>query len=466
MSARASQGLAETGVHLVALLIVFCTAWAGVTQTTAAQNPDDKARPDSGSEDLERDDEPAPPRATASLLTRQPVWIGQKAEVEVALWRDAALFERGEAPPAFGEVRVRNAIALRTEYAPPPELRTDDGYRYLVQKRRYLIFPQAIGVIEVPPIEVSWSSAEDEWVRVYSEPLEMEASLPAGADAGEYLVADSVTVDESIDGDLEHLRVGDSFTRTITIVAIGTDAMLIPESRLGAPDGLAVYPEQPLRRTSIDRGRYEATRVESATYVAEQWGRYTLPEAQVRWVSPSTGTWRTESVDARSFRTRINPSLGFSAFGTLGGTTTRLGVLLALVLLVWAAYWSGRRLFRRKRERAPRSAPLGPSEATLFRRLRRAASSGDAMATLNAAYAWLAARGRPPGEAPTLDALGDAHPEVTPPAEELEAHLFAPGAPKATWNGRTFASAVANARRSEADSADGPADALPALNPR
>ena len=397
----------------------------------------------------------AEPRATATLQTPQPLWVNQMAELEVTLSRDNA--EPTKAPPDFGEVRVPNAIALRTDYAPPPEVVTRDGVSVLLQKRRYLIFPQGVGQIEVPPIEVSWVSPDGSRVRVETELLSFGAKFPTAAGSSPYVVASALSLREELDGDLDRLRVGDSFTRTVVIEATGTDAMMIPAIDVGAPSHLAAYPSQADVETTVFRGRYDARRADATTFVAESFGWTSLPEASVRWLNPQTGKWHTETLPGRSLRVRINPSLGWTAFGSTESNTRRIGALVVVVLAAWLLYLWWR---RRRRVGKPSRTPTGPSERTLFLRLLKQARRNDPLGTLNAAYKWMGARDDPP---PTLNALCERTPEAHTEADALQRALFDGQAETRPWTGRAFASAMRDLRRTHAD--EGSGQALPPLNP-
>ncbi|MEM9730936.1 MAG: hypothetical protein AAF997_20300 [Myxococcota bacterium] len=398
----------------------------------------------------------AEPRATATLQTPAPVWVDQMAELEVVLFRDDA--KPDKAPPDFGEVRVPNAIALRTDYAPPPEVLSVDGTAMLMQKRRYLVFPQAAGSVDVPPIEVSWAAADGSPTRVRTEPVSFEARLPSGAGAEPYVVASAVSVREAYDGDVDRLRVGDSFTRTVIVEATGTDAMMIPLVELGNPTHLAAYPSQPDLRTTVVRGRYDARRSDATTFVAESFGWTKLPEVNLRWLNPQTGEWRTETLPERSLRVRINPSLGFTALGGADSNARRLGVLAALVLVGWffVVWWK-----RRGRAEPPSRAPSGPSERALFLRVLKAAYRDDPIHTLNATYAWMGSRDDAPA---TLHALCDPSPDAGQEADALQRSLFRKPRPTLSpWRGRAFASAMRRLRRTR--TAKRPSDDLPPINP-
>lgn len=397
----------------------------------------------------------AEPRATATLRTPEPVWVNQMAELEVVLYRDDA--EPDKSPPDFAEMRVPNAIALRTDYAPPPEVRTIEGATYLLQKRRYLVFPQGAGTINVPSIEVSWIERDGSRARVRTESVSFVAKLPAGAGSSPYVVATSLALHQTFDGDLDGLRVGDSFTRTVVIEATGTDAMMIPAMDVGTPDQLAAYPSQADIGTTVYRGRYDASRTDATTFVAESFGWTSLPEVSVRWLNPNTGDWRIETLPGRSLRVRVNPSLGWTALGGADSNALRLGGLAFLVLAGWIAwtFWRRRGMPRESKRESTRS-----SERTLFLRLLNEAYRDDALGALNATYRWMGALRDVP---PTLSDLCQSADQTDAEAVTLQRALFGAGDVAHAWSGRRFASLLRRVRRvrgrPESESK------LPSLNP-
>ncbi|MEM7434790.1 MAG: hypothetical protein AAF436_06525 [Myxococcota bacterium] len=427
----------------VFVALVLMAAWLGFANGVHAEPTADDLSP-----------QYAAPRATAALQTPQPVWVNQLTELEVVLYRDDA--EPNKAPPDFAEVRVPGTIAIRTDYAPPPEVRILDGVAFLLQKRRYLLFPQRVGSIEVPPIEVSWVSRDGSRSRVRAEPVSFQAKLPAGAGSAPYVVATALSLSETIDGDLDRFRVGDSATRTVTVEATGTDGMMLPALDLGAPSHLTDYPTQADLGTTVVRGRYDAHRADATTFVAESFGWTRLPEVRVRWLNPETGRWHTETVPGRSFRVRINPSLGWTAFGSTDSNARRLGVLVLLILLGWLLYLA----WRRRDARTLRHAPRGPSERSLFLRVLRESYRGDALGALNAAYRWMGARDRTHA---TLHAFCERVPEAQHQSATLQRFLFARRTAKSSWSGRAFASAMRKLRRARPHAHDRPD--LPPLNP-
>lgn len=364
-----------------------------------------------------------PPRVVATVRGPDPAYVGEKVEIEVALMRD----DRNEDnPPAFfPEIRVRGAIAVRTDYAPPPEIRREDGVPFLTQLRRYLVFPQHAGTFEVPPIEASFPGPDGEPLRVASAAVSFEAKTPAGSGDSPPLVSRDVRIVRRVEGALEGIRVGDAFTVTTELTAADLDAVMLPALPGGELEGLTRYEGEARSETRVERGRFTARREESTTYVARDLGRYVLPPLSVRWLDPEAGAYHEATAPALRFFVRPNPSLGR---GCLGGSRAVGRVVAGLALLVALALGlvRARRWYRRRRAAGLRVAPSA-AETAAFRAVEAAAASNDDGRTLGALYSWL--RFAVPGDAPTLDAmLSDGQDlELVRAARALEARISGTG---------------------------------------
>lgn len=327
----------------------------------------------------------AAPRALCTLHGPNPSYVGQMVQIEVELLHD----EREPQPPAafFPEIRVRNAIALLSAHAPPPEQSEDQGVTFVGQKRRYLVFPQVAGPFTVPAINIELAHAGNDDFTVTTEPLSLQADVPVGAGSRLPLVARNVELSRHIDGPLEQLRVGDAFSVTLQLSAADTDPVALPRLQLPDVPGLARYPGQASSQARADRGEYHAARTDSATYVAREVGFYQLPKVSVFWLDPTTGHYARAEVPAVSFRARVNPQLGA---GCLGGprSVARFGGTLGLVMVLCVLGLKlGRNLAKRRAERS--LVHRSPAEAAAFRTLCDMAHSGSDSATLTALYRWL-----------------------------------------------------------------------------
>jgi len=331
----------------------------------------------------------AAPRAQARVLGANPSFVGQMVHLEVELLRD----DRAQAKPApfFPEIRVRDAIALLSKSAPPPEQRVIEGIPFLVQKRRYLLFAQVPGTITLPAISIELGDTSDHPISVTTQPLTLHADAPRGAGSQVPLIARNVQLHRKLDGNLASLAVGDAFSVTLELTATDTDPVVLPQLSLSDIPGLSRYPAESTTTAHADRGEYQASRTVSATYVAREFGFYHLPRVSVLWLDPSTGQYAHALVPPLSFRARVNPHLGTGCMGGPQSMARWGGALFAGLLLCALGLRSFRRFSARRAARA--QVKRTAQETAVFDQLRQAAHAGDDRATLSALYRWLLVAG-------------------------------------------------------------------------
>ena len=298
------------------------------------------------------------------------------------------------------------------------------------QRRSYTVYPQRPGQYDVAGIavDVSYFAAGRGRIttRVSSDPVGFTAEVPAEAEGLGYFIATTgLTPEQTLDPAPETLRVGEAFTRQVTVRVQDALAMVVPPLGLDAPPGLAAYPEPPVvadeggERGAAIGGR----RVETVTYVAREIGAYELPPVELAWWDVEAGELRRETLPSVTFdvqpgQARVEFALSddevepvdaeqegaaerFSVSALLRRGALPLGaVLIAGLLVRRAAHAAG---FSLDRLRA-RWKARNQSERAYFRRFRQAARSGDPRATLRALMRWLDRRHIGPGAA-TFKAL-------------------------------------------------------------
>ena len=408
---------------LSSLLLAPLAAAQSPPGPPAEQPPVQSEPEDAAAIEPEPEPEPEPsyaaPRVTAKLRTQGPVVVGQMIELELALLRDET--QPNRQPALFPELRVRGAISVRVQQSPPPGLVRVDGVAFVEQRRRYQIFALRPGALELPSAEILVPGAPGEFEHLATPPLVVEVEAVPHATASPPLVARGVELERTVAGELGSLRVGDAFRVDHVLRAADTDAVMLPSLELDAIEGLAAYPAEGSSSTRVDRGRVQATRTASVTYVARRAGRYDLPARSVVWLDPQTGELHEARVEALPVRVRLNPSLGLDAFGP----RERLLPYLLLILLTLGAALGGVRLFRwlRARASARREVVRSASERESFEALLAAARSGGELTTLNALYRWLhAAWPRRPATLAALRRLAE-DPALERATRELEARV-------------------------------------------
>ena len=417
------------------------------------------------------------PLVRARIEGSMEVWVGQavplNVEVIVPSWFTGA--------PRFPELEIPNAVTLSPEAAVNFVVQSV-GKTFSAQGRRYLIFPQVKGKYTVPSakVEVTYAmpdgkSSAPKYLAAPS--LTFEARVPAGAEGAKYfLTTKNFHVDQSLDRKLEGLKVGDSITRTVNMTAEDTVGMTLPPLSFEAPEGIRLYTGVPKISEKAERGKIEAGRIETATYVLEKEGRYKLPEIVILWWDPQKKKMNKARLPAMEFQVEGNAGYNAEVFASseeIGGKPSDEPKRTALdrlkMSLPWVFVVSGllvfllviRRILSTKgisirswvAERRRRKAN---AEATYFKRFRKASLSNNARVTLRELMCWLD-RLNTQTEASTLErfARESGMDELLKEGDALKGLLFArpaaagPNKSQAEWSGKPFYKLVAQARRAQ-----------------
>ncbi len=202
--------------------------------------------------------------------------------------------------PQFTELEMPDTV-IQLIGSPNQYERLIDGVRYGVYEKRYVIFPQRSGPLEIPDIlfrgEVTDGSSNFVFrnlntrrVTAFIDGVTIEVmERPAAAQNSEYwLPVTNLSIEETFEPDLSQLQVGDSFVRTLTMVADGLDGAVLPPFSPSEIDGANLYPDPAeIDRTFVE-GRIIGTRIEQTTVVATDAGSIEIPELTVLW-------WNVES---------------------------------------------------------------------------------------------------------------------------------------------------------------------------
>ena len=215
--------------------------------------------------------------------------------------------------PVFTELEMENTVTQLIG-SPNQYERLIDGERFGVYEKRYVIFPQRSGPLQIPDIlfrgEVTDGSSNFVFrnmntrrVTAFIEGITIEvkerpASLPRGEG---WLPVTGLALEETWSGDLGALKVGDSVVRTLTLRAEGLDGAVLPPFSPENVKGLNLYPDPAdISRTFVD-GSIVGTRIETTTYVALEAGVIEVPSLDIAWWDVNSDSARTTSLPATRF---------------------------------------------------------------------------------------------------------------------------------------------------------------------
>ena len=346
-------------------------------------------------------------------------------------WREASLSE-----PEFrgGEVLAEKLGEDRNFQV------TRDGRQWNVIERRYALFPQASGRIEMAPLVLTMRVPSGErkardrspfgdpffddffsrqtYVRkvVRSGPITLEVKpVPAAFTGAHWLPARQVKLEESWSAPLDDLKTGEPVTRTLTLVADGVSLGQMPELTMPDLPGLRIYPDDPQTREQVTVNGVRSITTRKFAIIPVRAGEYRVPELKLHWWSLASDSEQVATLPAHRLKaTGIavqppappgvgaggeatspqqpspaavagTPSPGLPVVGRLfphgGERWLLLGNLLffSLWLITLVAWWQAR-----KRGRSTGTGVENPQpaekvqEQPLWRALHEAAQSGDA----------------------------------------------------------------------------------------
>lgn len=171
--------------------------------------------------------------------------------------------------------------------------RLRDGVRYRVVERRYAVFPQKSGTLNLPAIRFEGQARDADgslkFLRDSAQLFEVQVNdVPAEFSGSTWLPATSLTLVEAGMPPTLNLKTGDNLTRTLSLQAIGLPSEALPPLPDSVPDGLRSYPESPQRDTNVGPGGITSTLTQTRALVPLKAGSLTLPAIRIPW-------WDTES---------------------------------------------------------------------------------------------------------------------------------------------------------------------------
>jgi len=307
-----------------------------------------------------------------------------------------------------------------------------NGRNYQVTERRFAVFPQNSGRIEISPTEFTGQLAQGSAganrfadpfsgffgqqrtrpVRMRSHGITLNVKPKPLKASNPWLPAQNLTLHESWSPADAQLRVGDSITRTVHIEATGLTGAQLPPLKMAEKPGIKVYADQPQVQTRPTTEGVTGLRDDKFAMVPSQPGRFELPEVRVDWWDTTTGTLQTAVLPARSVEvlaatdapptpavvqpTVVAPPPQSAHSADEPEASPGLWPLIAafagLGWVLTAAAWLAKAKWRRPASADPTSTSR-PTQAQLEpykQKLHAACQRGDAPAARAALIAWAA----------------------------------------------------------------------------
>jgi len=202
------------------------------------------------------------------------------------------------------------------------------GRRYLVVERRYALFSQKTGILNLAPMvfqgEVikpgsrrdnlfgtpfSRFGAPGEVRRIQSNPIRIAIEpVPTEAAGEPWLPSSNLQLVENWGRENGKFTVGEPVTRTLMLFADGLTSAQLPEFKIELPEGLKQYPDQPVLRDRESREGITGIRQVKVAIVPSRSGLFTLPAIDLNWWNVTKQRMETASIPEQ--RIEVLPAAG------------------------------------------------------------------------------------------------------------------------------------------------------------
>lgn len=319
----------------------------------------------------------------------QETWAGQQLTLNLDLKTTGFSFS----DTLFNLPEVKGAFLMQTDTTTIKFSDKIDGLDWQIIRYPLALYPQKSGQLEVPPINVRFSSSAGfgstkKDFEFQSEPLTLTVKQPPGVNSGDLVITTtSFALDHDWQPRSEILHAGDAVTLTVTRRANDISAMLFPPLPVFRTEGLAAYPQAPEVSDKADRGDLTGERIDTIIWVVEKPGIYEIPGIRFQWWDPLSSELKQQIVPGLSLDIPSSPADGSVA--DLTDNMGKAGHRLLPILLILITGLLAIALWLRFKRKAGDQDQLLNDEKSAFAALQKTCKSNHATQTHAAIHTWL-----------------------------------------------------------------------------
>jgi len=375
------------------------------------------------------------------------IWPGQRLMLYVTLYTTTSF----SGSTRFELPRVSGMLIMENEDRPVLGSEKIDTVSYISKRHEIALFPLRSGSLSLPDFGVEFGFRGEDG-NVIERSFQVQGQrinvlvIPGADPQRPVITTTNFRLTDKWNPEQGETKVGDAFTRTVTMTADDLPGMAFPPLEIKKIDGLGIYTRRPRVEDKMQRGEFTGRRTEIITYVCERKGTFIIPQTTVQWWNPKTGNLQDVTLESMTFNVAANPlfekegSVVASQTDPAGFSWKWIALILFFISLAVLLFF----LQRRKKQRS--ASEQIDREALFFREFRRAADSQDAGATIGALFQWLDYSGLI-GTTGTLARFTELvnDPQLDKEIKLLEIALYA-GGKEGKWSGDQLYGAVQRVR--------------------
>jgi len=173
-----------------------------------------------------------------------------------------------------------------------------DGLRYNVIERRFVIFPQSSGSLEISPITFTATVGRRRSGSIFSGQMIGGRAINLSSNShlitvlgkpdsypidATWLPSSNLELEENWSGSLQNLETGEAITRNLRMRADGLSSSLLPDIQYSETETLKFYPDQANREDLANQNGVTGIRSQGTAIVATEGGNFTLPALEIPW---------------------------------------------------------------------------------------------------------------------------------------------------------------------------------------
>ena len=237
-------------------------------------------------------------------------YVQQEVIYTIRLWRRYEISNASLSQPTFSADVLVKPLDEDRRYE-----KNRDGKRYEVVERRFVLYPQVSGTLEIKPAEVTAQvvkrgfSLFDNFAqsmatrRITSKPTTLTVKpVPASFPGTHWLPARKLRLQEEWQPNPPQAAAGEPLTRTVTLWAEGLTAGQLPPIEIPAPAGWKAYPERPLTNDQQEDAGFHGVLAQKTALIANSSGVTEIPELRVPWWNTTTDRLEYARLPAATLR--------------------------------------------------------------------------------------------------------------------------------------------------------------------
>lgn len=240
-------------------------------------------------------------------------YIGQPIHLTVSVY-SSTWFTSGI---DIGNIQIDGALTVY--FRSVSNSRTFSGKNYSGVSFYYNVFPTKQGNITIPSLSIHVESPKEGGYQgikhvVKTKPKTIHVKdIPLGYSLNNWLVSNSLNINQKWSIPLKDIKVGDVVERTINRSAAGTVSEFLPATSWDSIPSVSIYPKRATVNTNKSKTSVSANRTETVSYLFEKEGDVMIPTVEYVYWNPNSKRFYRKHLDSIMISVKPNADLNMLA---------------------------------------------------------------------------------------------------------------------------------------------------------